>query len=64
MKVSELKQLLEKVIAVDAEVRTGDEDSNYFDGTTVTGIQIIHNLVDGKDECRVFIVGDATQTKN
>ena len=63
MKVFELKDLLEKVICSDAEVRIGKEDDNFFDGATVTGINIIHNMVDGKDECRVFIVGDETRTQ-
>ena len=64
MKVHELKKLIDKVIDTEAEVRIGHEDDNFFDGETVTGIQIIHNFVDGNDECRVFIVGDATKTSN
>ena len=64
MKVYELKQLLEDVIESNAEVRTGSEDDNFFDGEVVTGIQIIHNMVDGKNICRVFIVGDANAVEN
>lgn len=64
MKVYELKDMLDRVIDSDAEVRTGQEDDNFFDGETVTGINIIHNMVDGRNECRVFIVGDASKTKN
>jgi len=64
MNVCELKRLLDAVIDTNAEVRVGDEDANFFDGQTVTGIMIMHNMVDGADEARVFIVGDATKTKN
>ena len=64
MKVYELKQLLEDVIDSNAEVRTGKEDDNFFDGETVTGIQIIHQMINGSNECRVFIVGDPYQTNN
>ena len=64
MKVYELKQLLEDVIDSNAEVRIGKEDDNFFDGETVTGIQIIHQMINGSNECRVFIVGDAYQTNN
>ena len=49
MKVHELKKLIDKVIDTEAEVRIGHEDDNFFDGETVTGIQIIHNFVDGND---------------
>lgn len=64
MKVHELKKLLDNVIDTEAEARIGHEDDNFFDGETVTGIQIIHNFVNGNDECRVFIAGDATKTSN
>lgn len=64
MNVCEFKRLLDAVIDTNAEVRVGDEDANFFDGETVTGIMIMHNMVDGADEARVFIVGDATKTKN
>lgn len=64
MNVSELKELLDKVVDTSAEVRVGVEDDNFFDGQTVTGIMIMHNMVDETDAARVFIVGDATQTKN
>ena len=62
VKVYELKELLENVVESGAEVRTGTEEDNFFDGETVTGINIIHNMVDGKNEVRVFIVGDASKT--
>ena len=64
MNVSELKELLDKVIDTSAEVRVGTEDDNFFDGQTVTGIMIMHSMVNGTDATRVFIVGDATKTKN
>lgn len=64
MNVSELKKLLDRVIEANAEVRVGAEDDNFFDGEVVTGIMIMHNIVDETDEARVFIVGDATKTKN
>lgn len=64
MTVLELKDLLDKVIDVSAEVRVGNEDDNFFDGQTVTGIMIMHNMVDGSNEARVLIVGDATKTNN
>lgn len=64
MNVFELKELLGSVIDSSAEVRVGTEDDNFFDGQTVTGIMIMHNMVNGKDEARVFIVGDAAKTKN
>ena len=64
MTVLELKRLLDDVVDVDAEVRTGTEDDNFFDGQTVSGIMIMRNLVDGQNESRVFIVGDPTKTKN
>ena len=64
MNVSELKELLDKVIDTSAEVRVGNEDDNFFDGKTVTGIMIMHNMVEESNEARVFIVGDATKTKN
>ena len=64
MTVVELKDLLDKIIDTSTEVRTGTEDANYWDGSTVTGIMVIHNMVDGKDTARVFIVGDSSKTKN
>lgn len=64
MNVLELKELLGRVIDTSAEVRVGAEDDNFFDGQTVTGLMIMHDMVDGTDEARVFIVGDATKTKN
>ena len=64
MTVVELKDLLDKVIDLDAEIRTGTEDDNFWDGATVTEIMIMHNMVDGKDTARVIIVGDPTKTKN
>ena len=64
MTVIELKDLLDKVIDSDAEIRTGTEDDNFWDGATVTGIMIMHNMVDGKNTARVIIVGDSSKTKN
>lgn len=64
MTVIELKDLLDKVIESSAEVRTGMEDDNFWSGETVTGIMIMHNMVDGKDTARVIIVGDSSKTKN
>lgn len=64
MTVIELKDLLDKVIESSAEVRTGTEDDNFWSGETVTGIMIMHNMVDGKDTARVIIVGDSSKTKN
>ena len=64
MTVIELKDLLDKVIDLSAEVRTGTEDDNFWDGATVTGIMTMHNMVDGKDTARVIIVGDSSKTKN
>ena len=63
MTVIELKDLLDRVIDLDAEVRTGTEDNNFWDGSTVTGIMIMHNMVDGKNTARVVIVGDATKQR-
>lgn len=63
MNVLELKELLGRVIDTSAEVRVGTENDSFFDGQTVTGIMIMHNMVNGTDEARVFIVGDATKNK-
>ena len=60
MDVVELKRLLDRVIDVSAEVRVGTKDDNFFGGQTVTGITIMHNLADGADEVRVFIIGERT----
>ena len=64
MTVIELKDLLDRVIDTSAEIRTGTEDDNFWDGTTVTGIMIMHNMVNGTDAARVIIVGDSSKTKN
>ena len=64
MTVIELRDLLDRVIDSSAEVRTGTEDDNFWDGATVTGIMITHNMVDGKDTAHVIIVGDPSKTKN
>ena len=64
MKVHELKELLDKVMAEDALVCIGHEEDNFYDGETVTGIMIQHQFLDGKEgvkECvKVTIVGDPT----
>ena len=60
MKVHELKDLLDKVIATDSLVCIGHEDDNFYDGETVTGIMIQHQFLDGKECVKVTIVGDAS----
>ena len=61
MNVLELKELLGRVMDTTAEIRVGTEDGSFYDGQTVTGLMIMHNMVNGKDEVCVFIVGDATK---
>lgn len=60
MKVHELKDLLDKVIATDALVCIGHEDDNFYDGETVTGMMIQHQFLEGKECVKVTIVGDAS----
>ena len=60
MKICELKELLDKVIATDALVCIGNEDDNFYDGAVVTGMMIQHNFENGKESVKVTIVGDPT----
>lgn len=60
MKVYELKEMLEKVVSSDALVCVGQEDDNFYDGNTVTGMMIQHQFLDGKECVKVTIIGDPT----
>lgn len=55
MTVSDLIDLLSKVVTKNAQIFAAHQGDTFFDGDPIEGIQIIHNMVDGNDEVKVFI---------
>ena len=55
MNVSDLIDLLSKVITKDAPVFVSHEGDTFFEGDPIMGIQIMHNMVEGNNEVKVFV---------
>ena len=55
MTVSDLIDLLSKVITKDAPVFVSHEGDTFFEGDPIMGIQIMHNMVEGNNEVKVFV---------
>lgn len=55
MTVMDLSDLLSKVITKNAQIFVAHQGDTFFDGDHIEGIQIIHNMVDGNDEVKVFV---------